>query len=205
MVIGYHVIFTAYGFWLPNDPRGSWSDLVGSWELLRFGRATKTGERRSVANRPHDNAARLAAKAALKYPPVLFTGRQAQAIGLAFGAFVRRNRIVVRACTILPDHVHMVIDRHAYRVEQMVNLLKGESTRRLVRDGLHPLAAHAKPTSRPPKCWAQGQWKVFLNTEEDVGRAIRYVKGNPAKEGKPRQRWSFVQSAADRAPLAGRG
>ena len=30
MVHGYHVILAAYGFWLPNDPRGSWSDS-GSW------------------------------------------------------------------------------------------------------------------------------------------------------------------------------
>jgi hypothetical protein len=28
MILGYHVIFGAYGFWLPNDPRGSWSDFV---------------------------------------------------------------------------------------------------------------------------------------------------------------------------------
>ena len=41
MVYASHVIFCAYGFWLPNDPRGSWSDFVGSWELLRFGRATQ--------------------------------------------------------------------------------------------------------------------------------------------------------------------
>src|SRR4051812_43899841 len=33
MIVGYHVIFSTYGFWLPNDPRGSWSDFVGSWEL----------------------------------------------------------------------------------------------------------------------------------------------------------------------------
>ena len=25
MVLGYHIIRTAYGFWLPNDPWGSWS------------------------------------------------------------------------------------------------------------------------------------------------------------------------------------
>jgi len=25
MVIASHDIFTFYGFWLPNDPRGSWS------------------------------------------------------------------------------------------------------------------------------------------------------------------------------------
>jgi hypothetical protein len=29
-VLAYHVVLGAYGFWLPNDPRGSWSDFVGS-------------------------------------------------------------------------------------------------------------------------------------------------------------------------------
>lgn len=41
MIVGYHLIFSAYGFWLPNDPRGSWSNFVGSWDLFRYGRATK--------------------------------------------------------------------------------------------------------------------------------------------------------------------
>ena len=40
MVHGYHVILPMYGFWLPNDPRGSWSDFVRKWELVRFGRAS---------------------------------------------------------------------------------------------------------------------------------------------------------------------
>jgi hypothetical protein len=68
MIIGYHVIFSTYGFWLPNDPRGSWSDFVGSWELFRYGPATKTTQRRSLAYDEHDRARRLAAKKALKYP-----------------------------------------------------------------------------------------------------------------------------------------
>jgi hypothetical protein len=28
MIRASHVIFGAYGFWLPNDPRGSWSTFV---------------------------------------------------------------------------------------------------------------------------------------------------------------------------------
>ena len=36
-VLAYHAIFTAYGFWLPNDPRGSWSSYVRSWELFLAG------------------------------------------------------------------------------------------------------------------------------------------------------------------------
>ena len=28
MVAGYHLIWTVYGYWLPNDPRGSTSSEV---------------------------------------------------------------------------------------------------------------------------------------------------------------------------------
>jgi hypothetical protein len=49
MILAYHAVFTTYGFWLPNDPRGSWSNFVRAWELLHFGKATKTDSRRSVA------------------------------------------------------------------------------------------------------------------------------------------------------------
>src|SRR5689334_5419414 len=58
MVLAYHVIFGTYGFWLPNDPRGSWSDFVRSWELLRYGPATHVHTRRSTAYDPHDQALR---------------------------------------------------------------------------------------------------------------------------------------------------
>jgi hypothetical protein len=63
MIVGYHVVFGAYGFWLPNDPRGSWSVFVGSWELFRYGPATKTSETWSQARQPHDIRLRLAAEA----------------------------------------------------------------------------------------------------------------------------------------------
>jgi hypothetical protein len=49
MILGYHVTFGTYGFWLPNDPRGSGSTFVGSRDLYRFGRSTKTQERWSLA------------------------------------------------------------------------------------------------------------------------------------------------------------
>ena len=29
-VLAYHLIMTAYGFWLPNEPRGSWSEVCGA-------------------------------------------------------------------------------------------------------------------------------------------------------------------------------
>src|SRR2546423_14938745 len=126
MVHAYHVIFGAYGFWLPNDPRGSWSTFVKSWELARFGPATKTTERRSLAKRPHDHALRQAAKQSLKYPAVRFTGVQARAVGNGFATGVDKCGLTARACSIMPENAHLVVGRPRYVSEQKVNLLKGE-------------------------------------------------------------------------------
>src|SRR5438128_5665378 len=136
MVLGSHVVFGAYGFWLPNDPRGSWSDFVGAWELFRYGRATKTDETCSLAGRPHDRARRLAAKEALKYPPVQFTGIQARAIGRGFADYVQRSGPIIHACAILPDHVHLVLARHRLDVEKLVIQLKGQATEHLLAENL---------------------------------------------------------------------
>jgi hypothetical protein len=40
--------------------------------------------------------------------------------------------------------------------------------------------------------WGAHGWNVRLEDMAAVERAIRYVEENPVKEGKRRQRWSFV-------------
>ena len=193
MILGYHVVLTAYGFWLPNDPRGSWSDFVRSWELYKHGPATKVTTRRSVASRAHDHPARREAKRSLKYPPVALGGVQARAVGRGFAAFLAKSDVTLWACTILPEHIHLIIARHDYAVETIVNLLKGQATRELANENLHPLAAFPTRTGRMPKVFARGHWKVFLDGDEAIRRAIRYIEHNPLKEGKPAQEWSFVR------------
>jgi REP element-mobilizing transposase RayT len=190
MIHAYHVIWGTYGFWLPNDPRGSWSDFVASWELLRFGKASQSIDRQDI---PHEQwqSWRAAAQQELKFPPVTLTGLQARAAASGFASAVRKSRFCIWACSILPEHVHMVVARHRFGIEKICNLLKGEATKRLSADSLHPLARFTRG-ERPPSPWARGQWKVFLESEAAIEEAIRYVEENPVKEGKRRQRWSFV-------------
>ncbi len=193
MIAGYHIIFGMYGVWLPNDPRGSWSDFVGSWELARFGPATKTTETRSVAYRPHDHALRLAAKNALQRPAVKLSGLQARAVGRGFATYVQKSGLAVWACAILPDHVHLVVGRLEMKVESLVIQLKGSASEQLVKEELHPFQAQRDDQGRPHKCFARGEWKVYLGVD-DVPRAIRYVELNPEKERLPRQKWGFVSA-----------
>ena len=195
MVLGYHVIFSAYGFWLPNDPRGSWSAFVGAWDLYHAGgRATTTAERRALHRDPHDHAKRLATKQALARPAVKLTGVQARAACRGFGAYAAKAGLPIWACAIMPDHVHMVTGPFRLDIEQVVVQLKAAATRRLSAEGLHPFAHLAEGDARPPKCWGRGEWSVFLESAEDIARSIRYVENNPIKDGKPRQSWSFVTS-----------
>lgn len=188
-MIASHLIFGAYGFWLPNDPRGSWSDFVGSWELFRYGPATKTNETRSLAAEPHNRHQRLAAKAALQRPAVVFNMPQIRAVARGFADYAGRSMLTIFACAILPDHVHLVLAQHRLDPAKLAVQLKGAASRELTAAHLHPFPANG---DKRPKCFARGEWKVFLDTPADVRRAIRYVELNPEKEGLPRQHWPFI-------------
>ena len=191
-VVAYHVSFSTHGFWLPNDPRGSQSTVVRADHLKPFGPATGTGERQSVARVLHDVRRRRAAKESLVVPEVTLTGPQALSIANGFAKQIAKSGYVVWACSILPQHTHMVIRRHHYPIEQVVRLLRQAGTLQLLDHGLHPFAALRGEKGRLPSIWTQDFWKVFLFTEAQILDEIGYVEANPIKEGKRRQHWPFV-------------
>lgn len=185
-----------YGFWLPNDPRGSWSTWIRQWELLRLGPATKVETTRSVAGRRHDYAMRQAAKEQLKYPPVALTGVLAREVGTGFELAISQGHYSCYACSILPEHVHLVMGRHTKKIEMQLTHLQANATRRLNSLGLNPLLAFKNEDGYVPRPWSRGEWSVYLDSFADVQRAIEYVENNPIKEGKPRQHWNFVKPYA---------
>ena len=192
-MLGMHLIFTTYGFWLPNDPRGSGSARVRTWHVYDAGgAATKVATRQSVASRPHDVQSRLAAKSELKYPPVRLSGEQARAVARGIAAICPKVELVIHACAILPDHVHAVAARHAYGGDQLIECLKRAGTRGMNAEGLHPLRAFPRSNGRLPVPWGAHGWKVHLNTPEEMRSRIRYVEENPVRAGLRPQRWSFV-------------
>lgn len=193
MVHAYHVILTAYGCWLPNDPRGSWSEFIGKWELNQYGRTTYGQEFRRLTDLSLEELeSREAARKRLAYPPVRFSGKQAREIDNGFATRCKELGYTIWAASILPEHTHLVIARHRYKVEIVAQKLKAASSQRLIDCGLHPLTKFSVSGSRPPRMWSEGVWKSFLDSEQAIEDAMAYVIDNPIKEGKPQQRWSFV-------------
>ncbi|XZE19356.1 hypothetical protein SH449x_004674 [Pirellulaceae bacterium SH449] len=88
-----------------------------------------------------------------------------------------------------PEHVHLVIARHSYKVEYIAGLLKGEATKQLKADKLHPFADYADKNGELPTPWGSRCWRVYLDNDEAITNAIHYVDQNPVKEGRPVQEW----------------
>jgi REP element-mobilizing transposase RayT len=195
MVHGYHVIFVTYGAWLPNDPRGSWSDFVAAWELYYFGMAGPGIPVGSLSDNEQVAIQRSLIQRNLKYPAMQLTGNQSIAVADGFSNALTKYGLTIWACSVLPEHIHLVLARTGKSCETMTNFLKGEATRELNQRSLHPLANYSEH-GRTPQPWARNHWQVYLDSEQAIENAIAYVNENPVKEGKSAQDWACVSPFA---------
>jgi REP element-mobilizing transposase RayT len=192
IVIAYHLIWTVYGWWLPNDLRGSTSREI-RWEKVA---AITDGEihfgRRKVQPASRDVRAfyEQAAKA-LRYPLLEVRDKAVELVATAFAEVISHQRYTCYACAIMPDHVHMIIRKHKHCAEEMIELLQNAARWKLNE-------SHLWPSDHP--VWTRGGWSVFLDHPNDVERTIPYIEDNPKMIGLAVQRWPFVVPY-DRWPL----
>src|SRR4051812_33324476 len=103
MVLAYFITIGHYGFWMPNEERGSGSRYVGSKALYAFGKATYVAERRrSRAARAYDKQMRREARAVLKRPAVHLTGAQAWSVAQGSAKTVSATGCIIHACCVMP-------------------------------------------------------------------------------------------------------
>jgi len=182
LVIAYHLIWTAYGTWLPNDPRGSGSSAVACDILkdlgdLHYGRKT--------VQPPGDEIHKfyVLAHERLKFRILQFDHEDQVMIASAIGSVVEENRYTCYACVVMPDHVHILMRKHRDSCERMVEELQAATRTALLsrkRLGDHPV-------------WTGGLgWRVFIDHPDTVRRTVQYIADNPVKIGRPLQKWSFV-------------
>ena len=181
-VIAYHLIWTSYGTWLGNDPRGSGSHDVYTPVLaalgdVHYGRR-KFQPKRHVVQEFYDQV-----EPRLQFPIIRFRPGQFIEIAAAFAESIRNRHYTCYACAIMPDHVHLVIRKHQDTAEEMIENLQTDSRLWLQLNRIVPV-------DHP--VWTLHGWRVFLDLPRAVWGRIRYVEGNPLKEGLPKQIWPFI-------------
>jgi REP element-mobilizing transposase RayT len=176
MIIAYHTIFTTYGTWLPNDPRGSYSKEIYNDQLrllgeIKYGRQSPPPKKAIM--KFYSEAVPVLDRSAY-----FINDHTRPIVAAGFGCVIRRLNIEVPACAIMNDHVHILVLRSQYRIEYIVNQLKSAATQAL------------KLKQSP---WTRGCWKVFINDTEAFKAVIKYVNANPACAGLTSQNWDFVK------------
>jgi REP element-mobilizing transposase RayT len=182
MVAAYHLIFTAYGWWLPNDPRGSMSTHLRCDALTDLGEL-HYGRRKIQPAYADIQAFYERAREILLHPLLRFNEGEIEFLGMAFAGVVRDQNYTCYACAIMPDHVHVLIRKHRHKAEQMIDNLQQAGRRCMIdrgrRDPIHPV-------------WGGPGWKVYLETQDGIRRVAKYIERNPMKAGRPPQHWPFV-------------
>jgi REP element-mobilizing transposase RayT len=182
MVIGYHLIITAYGWWLPNDPRGSTSryiasDIIAELGDLHFGRKRVQPASREIRE------FYKRAEQVLKHPLLTFDEAARNCVADAFGQCISEKGYTCYAFSVMQDHAHGLIRKHKHKAEEMIENLQRASADLLKARGLR---RHDHPV------WSTGGWRVFLDAPDDIRRTISYIEKSPIKHRLGPQRWSFV-------------
>ncbi|HEX4132073.1 MAG TPA: transposase [Pirellulales bacterium] len=182
MVIAHHLVWTAYGTWLPNDPRGSGSHTVVAPALAELGPAHHGRKKAQPPSRVirgfYENA-----EPRLVYPVIRFDALQIATISEALAEAIRQYQYTCYAAAVMPDHVHLVIRKHRDHAEEMIAGLQAATRLRLSTAALVP---------KDHPVWTLNGWHRFLTTPDHVHNVIRYVEENPTRAGLPRQTWPFV-------------
>ena len=187
IVIAHHIMWTLYGGWLPNDPRGSTSQRIRNDLIAELGELHQG--RKQVQPAGHNIREFYSqAAAVLKYPLLSFAPREFNMVADALAGAVEECNYTCYACAVMPDHVHLLIRKHRDLAEEMIEKIQSLSRKRLVASGVREL--------EHPTC-TRGGWKVFLDHPDEVRRTIRYIEQNPIKARLSAQNWSFVKAYDD--------
>jgi REP element-mobilizing transposase RayT len=164
IVIAYHLIWTVYGYWLPNDPRGSTSRYIRNDILKELGELHYGRKRIQPASR-QIRAFYERAKPVLEFSILELCDAGIECVAEAFQRVTESFKYTCYACAIMPDHFHLLIRKHKHQAEEMIANLQRESHLLLRERGLrefdHPV-------------WGGHGWKVFLDHPDDIRRTVGY-------------------------------
>jgi REP element-mobilizing transposase RayT len=182
-MIACHLVWTAYGWWFPNDIRGAWSKEVWAPTLRQLGTTEQLGRRSLQPTAAQLKNYLLSAQRYLKYSPTTLDAKAREKVANEITAHATLHNYKICALAVMPDHVHVVVARHTHTYQRIVNAFKSVSARALrrylglaaspaTRNGIRAAGGTANRTP----VWSRGYWVRYLDTEQTLASAIAYIE-----------------------------
>lgn len=160
--LGYHVVLSAYGQWLPGDGRGSWSAAYDK----------QLGYVEPHQLHPGDPVRERMARERMAQPAVRFSASIRNAVADAIARCAVESDWQTGAFTLEPTHAHLLLTYTGRPIEKTVKWLKQSCTK----------AVHTQ-TAHDGKVWCEGSWRVFVFEPAQWNTTTRYIQQHHERRG----------------------
>jgi REP element-mobilizing transposase RayT len=173
--IGYHIVFSGYGLWLPGDDRGSWST---AWD-------EQIGLVEPHTLHPGDPVRLRMAQERMKHPVVRLDPTVIASVEKTLADCAGQSDWKVAAASIESTHIHLLLTYTARDIDNTIKWLKDQATR-----AIHRGTRHAGPV------WCKGNWRTFIFDEDAWLHARTYIERHNERRGVGPRPYAFITGRA---------
>ena len=169
--IGYHLVFSGYGLWLPGDSRGSWS---ASWD-------EQLGLIEPHTLHPGDPVRLRMAEERLKHPAVRLSVAMIEVVADTFGCCAAESDWTIQAASVESTHVHLLLSYSERDIDKTVKWVKDRCTK-----AVHQRTSHQGPV------WCKGRWRGFIFDDTSWEGAVGYIERHNIRRGLGPRPYAFL-------------
>lgn len=171
--LGYHLVISGHGLWLPGDDRGHWSDI---WdEQLGYIEPHTLHEGDPVR-------LRMAAER-MKHPPVRLTAAMIEVVTQTLTTCTANSDWKIIAASIEPTHTHLQLTYTTRDIDNTAKWLKDQFTK-----AIHKNTPHQGPV------WCKGKWRTFLFDLDYWQNTKRYIERHNERRGVGARPYPFLSA-----------
>ena len=169
--IGYHIVISGYGLWLPGDQRGSWSP---AWDK-------QIGLVEPHTLHPGDPVRLRMSEERMKHPLVRLTAEMVGLIVETLADCTEKSDWSIVAAPVEVTHSHLLVTYTERNIENTIKWVKDQATK----------AIHRRTSHRGP-VWCKGKWRSFIFDLDVWGHTIEYIEEHNERRGVGPRPYSFI-------------
>lgn len=172
--LGYHLVKTAFGTWLPGDVRGYWSQEWSAKEGFRGSRRFHDQE---------DRGAMEFVQRRMRQAPTVLSEGMIEVIVSAIQECVRKSNggLKIMAAAIESTHMHLLIPYSGRDIEITAKWLADQTTK----------AVHRR-TTHQGLVWSKNNWIRHIFQPEYWENSLLYIDDHNERSGRGRRPYPFL-------------
>ncbi len=139
--LGYHIVISGYGLWLPGDERGHWSE---NWD-------SELGFIEPHTLHAGDPIRKRMAAERQAHPKVILDLQMLSVVADSIAQCRQQSDWRIAAASIESTHTHLLLSYTEREIDSTIKWLKDQITK-----AIHDRTSHKGPV------WCKGRWRSFI-------------------------------------------